>query len=177
MPGQPSNQEVLQAVQSWVRDVVIGLNLCPFARREMDSGRVRFLVAEAVCEEQLLESLHQELTILDRDDGIETTVLVHPGVLGDFGDYNDFLSLAESLLTECGWEGVYQVASFHPDYQFAGTEPEDPENATNRSPYPLLHLLREESVARAVESHPDIDSVPRRNIELMRRLAEQKSGN
>ncbi len=159
-----------KATRQWLEEIVIGLNLCPFARKELVSNRIRFVVSEADSEEGLLMDLQTELRFLDEHPDTETTLLVHPGMLADFGDYNDFLSAADGLLELLELEGVYQVASFHPDYRFAGTGPEDAENYTNRSPFPMLHLLRESSVARAVDGHPDPDAIPERNIALMEEL-------
>ncbi|MEC8429215.1 MAG: DUF1415 domain-containing protein [Pseudomonadota bacterium] len=163
-----------QPVRHWVETLVVDLNLCPFAKRELVRDRVRFAVCEANSEEALLEQLHQELILLEQDDEVETTLLIHPLVLQDFSDYNDFLNLAEGLLIQMGLEGVYQIASFHPDYQFAGTEPDDVENYTNRTPYPLMHLIREESLERAIANYPDPDNIPQRNIELVESMGEQK---
>jgi hypothetical protein len=161
-------------VRRWVESVVIDLNLCPFAAREFSSDRVRFVATEAADEEQLLVALESELELLNRESSIETTLLIHPGVLQDFYDYNEFLSLADGLLQQMKLEGVYQVASFHPNYQFGGTEPSDAENYTNRAPYPLLHIIREESLERAIARYPDIDQVPARNVELMNELGADR---
>lgn len=158
------------ATRQWLEDVVIGLNLCPFARKELVNNRIRFVVSPADSEEALLMALQQELVFLNENPATETTLLIHPDLLTDFDDYNDFLAAADGLLELLELEGVYQVASFHPDYRFADTGPEDAENYTNRSPFPMLHLLREDSVARAVDSHPDPDSIPERNIALMQQL-------
>lgn len=163
-----------QSVRHWVETLVVDLNLCPFAKRELVRDRICFAVCEASSEEALLEQLHQELLLLEQDDEVETTLLIHPLVLQDFSDYNDFLNLAEGLLIQMGLEGVYQIASFHPDYQFAGTEPDDVENYTNRTPYPLMHLIREESLERAIANYPDPDNIPQRNIELVESMGEQK---
>jgi len=158
--------------ERWLQRAVIGLNLCPFAKAVHVRGQVRFVLTEAVTPEALLEDLGAELLHL-RDtpaDVIDTTLLVHPGVLADFLDYNDFLEQADALVAELGLEGVLQVASFHPGYQFAGTGPDDIENFTNRSPYPTLHLLREDSVSRAVEAFPDPDAIVDRNVETLQRI-------
>ena len=144
------------------------MNLCPFARRELDSGRVRFHCSRAETAEGLMLDLQDELLLLAREPDIETTVLVHPGVLAVFSDYLDFLELADALLEQGGWQGEFQIASFHPDYQFEGAGPDDVENYSNRSPYPMLHLLREASLELAIDSHPDTAEIPRRNIELLR---------
>ena len=171
----PFNPETYrQAVRHWVETLVVDLNLCPFAKRELVRDRIRFAVSEACSEESLLEQLHQELLLLEQNAEVETTLLIHPLVLQDFADYNDFLNLAEGLLQQMGLEGVYQIASFHPDYQFAGTEPQDVENYTNRTPYPLMHLIREASLAQAIANYPDPDNIPQRNIELVESMGEAK---
>ena len=165
---------IIKSVAHWVDSVVVDLNLCPFAKRELINNRVRFAVTDAESEEQLLVALQAELELLDIDASVETSLLIHPNLLEDFGDYNQFLNLIDGLLIEMQFDGVFQVASFHPKYQFAGTDPDDAENFTNRSPYPLLHILREDSLERAIAVHPDIDQVPVRNIELMNRLGTKK---
>ena len=164
------SDKVINSVRRWVETVVIGLNLCPFARRELANNRVRFSVSKAVAEEQLLVDLRAELSILVEVEDIETILLIHPGVLQGFFDFNQFLTDAEMLLVEMGVEGVFQIASFHPDYQFGGSDPDDVENYTNRSPFPMLHLIREESLERAIAGYPDADEIPDRNMELMRSL-------
>ena len=166
--------EVISATRKWVEDVVVGYNLCPFAKRELVRNRVRFVVSEAETEDELLQALHSELQRLEDEPEIETSLLIHPGVLQDFGPYNEFLDAADGLLAYLDMEGVYQIASFHPDYQFAGTEPDASENYTNRSPFPMLHLLREASLEAAIDSYPDVDGIPQRNIELMNELGSEK---
>ena len=165
---------ISNSVKKWVEDMVVGLNLCPFAKRELLAGRVRFFVSEAESEEQLLMDLHSELNMLNAEDGIETTLLIHPAVLQNFSEYNQFLDYAEGLLVELELEGVYQIASFHPDYQFAETEPDDVENYTNRAPYPVLHLIREQSLERAVANYPNPEQIPERNVALLRDLGREK---
>lgn len=169
-----ADDKVIAAVRQWVESVVVSLNLCPFAKRELVKNRVRFSVTEATTEEQLLTALEAELKLLSKDSAIETTLLVHPKVLADFYDYNQFLNYADGLLVQMKLEGVYQVASFHPNYRFGGTDPEDAENYTNRSPYPLLHLIREESLERAIADFPDADQIPAHNIKLMNSLGRDK---
>ncbi len=159
-----NDRETIESVEAWVRTMVVGEHLCPFADRVLKDGRVRFTVTHATSEEALLEALAEELTRLNRDAGIETTLLIHPYVLVDFFDYNQFLDRADLLLRELDCEGVFQIASFHPDYQFADTAPDAPENYSNRSTYPLLHILREESVELAIAGYGDIEAVPSRNI-------------
>ena len=154
----------------WLERAVIGLNLCPFAKAVVAKDQVRFVLSYATTPEALLAELGEELLRL-RDtpaEQIDTTLLIHPQVLGDFLDYNDFLDDADALVEALALDGVLQVASFHPDYQFAGSAPDDVENFTNRAPYPILHLLREDSVARAVAAFPDPDAIVERNIETLR---------
>jgi hypothetical protein len=168
------NAKIVEPVRRWVETVVVGLNLCPFAKRELVKNRVRFAVTEATSEEQLLVVLQTELKYLGSEPSVETTLLIHPDVLRDFYDYNQFLGRAEGLLVQMKLEGVYQIASFHPDYQFAGTDSGDAENYTNRSPYPMLHLIREESIERAIAAYPNVDEIPARNTELMNTLGKDK---
>jgi hypothetical protein len=161
--------------RAWVERAVIGLNLCPFAKAPQVKGQVRYVASAAVDVEALLHDLIDELQRLAdaADTDIETTLLIHPHVLGDFADFNDFLDLADRAVLELGLEGVLQVASFHPQYQFADSAPEDLGNATNRSPYPTLHLLREESIDRAVASFPQAETIFEANIATMRELGAQ----
>lgn len=169
-----NDNEIIASVQHWVKSFVVELNLCPFAERELTNHRIRFALTKAEAEEELLLALQTELELLNHDCSIETTLLIHADVLQDFDAYNQFLSIADQLLRTMNLEGVYQVASFHPHYQFDGTDQDDAENYTNRSPYPLLHLLREESLAQAIAGTADIDQVPRRNIELMNRMGKDR---
>ena len=151
---------------------MIGLNLCPFAKSVYVKQQVRFVLSDASTPEALLEQLAEELLLL-RDtpaSEIDTTLLVHPDVLQDFLDYNDFLDNADAAVEALDLGGILQVASFHPAYQFAGTAPQDISNYTNRAPYPTLHLLREDSVSRAVAAFPEADSIVDRNIETLDRL-------
>ena len=159
-------------VRRWLERAVIGLNLCPFAKAVYVKDQVRIVVSDASTERALLEQLGEELALL-RDtpaEQVDTTLLVHPQVLGDFLDYNDFLDDADALIEAMDLDGVLQVASFHPQYQFAGSEPDDADNLTNRAPYPILHLLREASIDRAVAAYPDPDAIIERNIATVREL-------
>lgn len=156
-----------RATRRWVEEFVVALGLCPFAEREVQARRLRYAVSTAQSAEELLEDLARELQRLQSEPDIETTLLIHPQVLQNFDDYNDFLDYAEALLRALELEGVFQLASFHPDYRFAGTDSDDPGNYTNRSPHPMLHLLREASLERAIAAYPDVDAVPQRNIECM----------
>lgn len=171
----PSPQQVLAETAAWVDQVVIGLNLCPFAKAVQVKNQVRYVVSEATDEETLLDQLREEMNRLVATDPseVDTTLLIHPGVLNDFIDFNDFLGLAEEALEDLGHEGVLQVASFHPQYQFEGTDPDDVTNATNRSPYPTLHLLREESVDRAVAAFPEAETIFEKNIRTMEELGPE----
>ncbi|WP_339328433.1 DUF1415 domain-containing protein [Luteimonas aquatica] len=156
----------------WLERAVIGLNLCPFAKAVVAKGQVRYVLSEAETSEALLGALGEELLRL-RDTPaaeIDTTLIVHPSVLADFLDYNDFLDEADALVADLGLEGVLQVASFHPHYRFAGTEADDIGNCTNRSPWPTLHLLREDSVERAVAAFPDPDAIVSRNLDTLTQL-------
>lgn len=168
----PTEDFAINHTRAWVNRAVIGLNLCPFAKAPQVKGQVRYVLSEASEHQALLAGLIDELKLLAETpaDRIETTLLVHPQVLGDFADYNDFLGLAEAAVAELGLEGVIQVASFHPRYQFAGTAPDDLGNATNRSPYPTLHLLRERSIERAVATMDDTDAIVEANIDTLRRM-------
>ncbi|MFZ5636060.1 MAG: DUF1415 domain-containing protein [Pseudomonadota bacterium] len=159
----------LAATRRWLERAVIGLNLCPFAKAVYVRHQVRFVLSDAELEDDLLEELGEELLRL-RDapaEEIDTTLLVHPRVLTDFLDFNDFLDRVDALIEALALEGILQVASFHPDYMFADTEPDDPGNGTNRAPYPTLHLLREASIDRAVAAYPDPDAIVRRNLGTM----------
>ena len=169
------NDIVVAATLNWLEKVVIGLNLCPFAKAVYAREQIRIVVSRARNSDALLEDLERELKILAATDPeqIDTTLLIHPEVLKDFLDYNDFLDLCDSVIEELELDGILQVASFHPQYQFAGTEIADAANFTNRSPYPTLHLLREDSVTRAVETFPDMDGIYERNIATMQRLGKE----
>lgn len=167
-----SHQEIIDAVSSWLERAVIGLNLCPFAKAVHSRGQIRYAVSEAAEPEQLVRDLSEELQRLHDCDPavIDTTLLIHPWILDDFSEYNEFLGIAELIVSSMGLEGKIQIASFHPDYQFADTRRDDITNFTNRSPYPILHLLREDSIARAVASYPDPDDIYKRNIATLAKL-------
>jgi hypothetical protein len=168
------NDLIINSIKIWVEKMVVGLNLCPFAKKEVIRNRVRYVNSTATTQEQLLMNIKSELELLNDDKSIETTLLIHPKTLDDFYDYNEFLAYADDLLVDMDLDGTYQIASFHPDYQFGGTAINDAENFTNRSPYPMLHLIREESLEQAVANYPNIDKVPTRNIELMKKIGTEK---
>ncbi len=169
------DQDPIALTRRWLERAVIGLNLCPFAKAVHVKGQVRFVLSEATTPEVLLEELVTELAWLRDADPqtTDTTLLIHPLVLNDFLDYNDFLDAADAAIESLDLEGVLQVASFHPDYQFAGTAPDDIGNYSNRSPFPTLHLLREASVSRAVDTFPDADGIVDRNIATLEKLGHE----
>lgn len=168
----PPAEDPIAAIRLWLERIVIGLNLCPFAKAVYVKDQVRFVLSDATTPEALVEQLAEELVLL-RDtpaEEIDTTLIVHPQVLTDFLDYNDFLDNADAAVEALDLQGILQVASFHPDYQFDGVAADDASNYTNRAPYPTLHLLREDSVARAVDAFPDPDVIVERNIQTLDRI-------
>ena len=174
MSASPEDPSITET-RAWVERVVIGLKLCPFAPAPALKGTIRYAMSEAETPEALLEDLATELQrLVDAPpERIETTVLIHPRVLQDFADFNDFLDIADEALQTMGLEGEIQIASFHPQYQFAGTGFDDIGNETNRSPYPTLHLLREESVARAVDAFGDTRSISTDNLATLEKLGPE----
>ena len=167
-----TSDEIILATRTWLERAVIGLNLCPFAKAVHVHNRVRYCVSGAQSTAALLDDLLSELRTLKAaaPDEYETTLLIHPYVLTEFIEYNHFLRTAEATVAKRGLDAEFQIASFHPHYQFADAGPEDIENYTNRSPYPTLHLLREASIARAVAAFPDAAAIYEKNIETLRRL-------
>jgi hypothetical protein len=168
------DEPFIRATQAWLTSIIIAHNICPFAQREQERGSIRFSVDQQTDIDACLLNLILECDRLDTDTDIETTLLIYAHAFKSFDDYLDFLAVAEDLLIDQGYEGIYQLASFHPDYCFEGASQDDPANYTNRSPYPMLHLLRETSIDRAVSSYPDVDNIPQRNIELTRSLGLAK---
>ncbi len=169
---QTSVETIISQTEEWLEKAVIGLNLCPFAKPVHVKKQIRYTVSRAKTMEELLEDLVAELQFLQNTDPdkIETTLLIHPQILTDFLEFNDFLEVADEALVELDMVGEIQIASFHPQYQFEGTTPEDIENYTNRSPYPTLHLLREDSLEKAIESYPDTEEIFKQNIETLKKL-------
>ena len=167
-----SHDEVVATTQRWLERAVIGLNLCPFAKAVHVKKQIRYSVTEATTVDALLSALASELTFLAEADAdtLDTTLLIHPQVLVDFIDYHFFLTEADALIKRLGLRGIIQIASLHPGFEFAGSAPDDIENYTNRAPYPMLHLLREASVERAVAAFPEAARIFERNIETMQRL-------
>ena len=174
MPARPDDASIVET-RAWVERVVIGLKLCPFAPAPALRGLIRYATSDAETPEALLEDLATELHRLvgSLPEEVETTLLIHPRVMQDFRDFNDFLDVADEMLRVLGLEGEIQIASFHPHYQFAGTGSDDIGNATNRSPYPTLHLLREESIARAVDSFGDTRNISAANLETLEKLGAE----
>lgn len=167
-----TQEQAIVQTQAWLERAVIGLNLCPFARAVQAKNQIRYVVCDSAEPEVLLAALCEELQHLAQANPAEldTTLLIHPRVLSDFLDYNDFLDLADAALEDLGLAGVLQVASFHPQYQFEGTLADDVTNASNRSPYPTLHLLREDSVERAVAAFPQAEAIFEANLKTLRAL-------
>nr|WP_319554379.1 DUF1415 domain-containing protein [uncultured Vibrio sp.] len=177
----PTNQTtdlnaITQQVDQWLNDVVIGLNLCPFAAKPQRKKQIKIFVSEASQEEALLEDILLQLIELSNTEPekLETTLVVVPNMLDDFWDYNLFIDWVEGLIKQQNWEGIFQVATFHPDYCFGGAEPEDDENLTNRSPYPIFHLIREESMEKVLKHYPDPESIPDNNIARVSALSEEE---
>lgn len=170
MQGNSTEEDVIRATINWLNAVVVGLNFCPFAGREVKRGSIRYRVLREMGMEASLEALISECRFLDTHSETETTLIIFPDTLSDFDDFLDFLEIANQLMDEQGYEGIYQLASFHPDYLFADTDDKDPANYTNRSPYPMLHLIREASIEAALTSYPDPEQIPERNIQHAREL-------
>jgi hypothetical protein len=164
-----SDEDVIAATRQWIEKAVIGLNLCPFAKAVYVKNQVRFVVSHAPHLDGLLEDLDRELDFLAAADpeAVDTALLIHPTLLTDFLDFNDFMQLADAAVDEHGLDGVIQIASFHPRFQFEGTAPDDISNFTNRAPFPTLHLLREASIERAVAAFPQAETIYERNIETL----------
>lgn len=165
----------IAATKLWLEKAVIGLNLCPFAKGVHIKDQIRYFVSQATTPEELVRDLVAELEVLAEanPEKIDTTLLIHPFVMGDFLDYNDFLEVADATLEELDLDGILQIASFHPLYQFEGSQLDDIENFTNRSPFPTLHLLREESIDKAVEAFPEAEDIYEKNIQTLQALGHE----
>jgi hypothetical protein len=168
--------DFIEKTKSWIQTFVIGLNICPFASHPFREDKIRYCLEESGSVEKLVETLMEELNFLQKNKNIEieTSILIHPNVLTDFLDYNDFLSVAEAVLEEMDLAGEIQIASFHPEYQFAGETKNAPSNYVTRSPFPMLHLIRESSVTKAIEIHPDVKQVPYDNIKKLNELGLER---
>lgn len=167
--------EIIANTESWLERAVIGLNLCPFAKSVFVKKQVRYALTAASTADELLAELENELNLLASTEPAEldTTLLIHPQAMTDFLDYHFFLAEVDAMNRNLGFDGVFQIASLHPQYEFAGSEPDDIANFTNRSPYPTLHLLRESSIDRAVAAFPDAANIFERNIETMERIGHE----
>ena len=174
-PTPESASEVIAATQGWLERAVIGLNLCPFAKAVHVKRQIRYAVTGAQTADELLAELEHELQILAATDPemLDTTLLIHPEVMGDFLDFHFFLAEADAAIRRLELDGVIQIASLHPQYEFAGSDADDIANYTNRAPYPTLHLLREASIDRAVAAFPDAADIFERNIETLRKLGHE----
>jgi len=170
------SESVKQDVILWLNSVVIGLNLCPFSGKPTRENRVRFHICMATTEEDVLQELAAEIELLDATPSseTETTLVIIPHALQDFFNYTQCLNWAQSQLKRQGWQGIYQLASFHPNYCFAGAEPGDAENLTNRAPYPIIHIIREASLEKALEYFEGVDTIPDRNKVCVEALSEEQ---
>lgn len=165
---------IKQQTENWLKSIIIHFNICPFAKAVVDKNAVYYCVDESQKTEENLQTLIEEVQRLDNDSEIETTLLIYASAFADFDDYLDYLAMANQLLEMQGYEGVYQLASFHPSYCFEGADESDAANYTNRSPYPMLHLLREASIEKALEYYPNPEKIPEQNIKLTRALGLEK---
>jgi hypothetical protein len=169
-----NTKEIIKQTVFWLRSFIIEYNICPFARQEYERGSIHYAVINSNNTKQCLQLVFEECISLDAKTEIETTLIIFPDLFTQFEDFLDFLALAESLLIEQNYEGIYQLASFHPYYCFEGISPMDPANYTNRSPYPMLHLIRESSLEQALQSFPHPEKIPERNIILTRQMGQKK---
>lgn len=167
------DEAIIQQTRNWIRSFIVKFNICPFAKKELNRGSLRLQLARPEKIEQGLEELIMELALLDKQTSIETTLLIYPDLFRDFFHYLDFVNLAEHLLIESGYEGIYQLASFHPEYCFADVDFDDVSNYTNRSPYPMIHILREDSVEKAIAYYGNTDKIPEKNIATMHQLGKE----
>lgn len=164
------DQDIIKQTRCWVKMVIVGNNFCPFARRELERGSIRYSVKHSKDLASALQAVMDECAQLDANDAIETTLLIFAECFQDFEDYLELVELADGLMADQGYESIYQVASFHPDYCFAGAEHNDAANYTNRSPYPMLHFIREASMEQVLNKYPEPEKIPERNIEHAREL-------
>ena len=168
---------IIKQTKKWLEDIVIKHNFCPFAKRELLRDSIRFHVVDSSDMAEALQALADEFFYLDHQEATETTLVIFPQGFNHFDDYLGLVELANALLEDQEYSGIYQLASFHPDYCFEGSDNNDPANYTNRSPYPTLHIIRESSLARAIERHPDAEGIPERNIDYARELGLEKCRN
>lgn len=161
------NSDVLNSTEQWVKRVIVKYNICPFAKREVDRGSIRYCEEDSTEIEGVLERLTQECLYLDTHSETETTLLVMSEACSDFEHFLDLVYLSNHLLQMSHYQGVYQLAHFHPEYCFEGESSEAASNYSNRSPYPTLHIIRESSMEKAIAGHPDVDAIPDRNIAFL----------
>jgi len=169
-----TDEMIAQHTLNWIRSFIIAYNICPFAKQVVENGTLNIEVIDAEDTAAMLEAVMIAVRQLDEHPHLETTLLVLPAITGDFYDYLDLAELADTLLFEHDYEGVYQLATFHPQYCFAGVLADDVTNFTNRSPYPMLHILREDSVEKAIAYHGNTEDIPDDNIATMRQLGMEK---
>lgn len=167
-----NNEDIKKHTQQWLNEVVIGLQLCPFAKKPFHQDTIRYIASKSLSDEERINELISECRNLDENRSIETTLIVYGKALSDFFDYSHFIEWANTTLKKNNWQGIYQIATFHPKYVFSNTENNDRGNLTNRSPYPIIHLLREETLQAVIESFPDTESIPEKNIETMNALTD-----
>lgn len=169
----PTNS-IIKQTENWLTTFIIEYSICPFAKRPHELGRINYCVIESTSIEHCLKAVFDQCLLLDKQEKIETTLIIYPNYFSQFSDYLDFLTMAESFLAEQNYQGIYQLASFHPQYIFEGENTMDPSNYTNRSPYPMLHLIREASLEHELKSYPHPELIPQRNIKLTRELGLEK---
>lgn len=169
------DEHVIDETKKWLETFIVSLNICPFAKREIERNSLKIQVAQAQKMQEALEELLLEMVFLDKNTSVETTLLIFPSLFRDFFDYLDFVDYAELLIQKQEYEGVYQLATFHPDYCFADTDFDDVSNYTNRSPYPMIHLLREDSLEKAIDYYGDTENIFENNIATLRKLGLKKT--
>lgn len=168
------DETIIKHTVNWVQNIIVDFNFCPFAGREVAHNKIRYVVDRASTHQERLHHLINECLHLDNNTATETTLIIFPDGLDKFEDFLDFIHLAEALMEQQGYEGIYQLAHFHPRYQFENTDIDDAANYTNRSPYPMLHLIREASIEQALKTYPHPEAIPERNIELARKNGKLK---
>lgn len=168
----PNEINIINSVKYWIEKTIIGFNFCPFAKREFDNDKIHYEVVDDGNVAEQLHALVNEFQRLNNNESVETTIIIYLIGLESFFDYLDFLEVANQLLADEGYEGVYQLASFHPDYCFSDVKQDDPSNYTNRSPYPVIHIIREASLERVLAKYPNPELIPLKNIELARLKGE-----
>ncbi len=169
-----STQSIIQHTKNWVNDIVIGINLCPFASRPFQDNSIEYTVDTGDSLTRHLQQLAESFARLDNNEGIETSLLIYPDAYENFDNYLELLDFANHLLDDLNYTGIYQIASFHPDYRFAGSEDNDASNFSNRSPYPMLHLIRESSLEKAIANYPNSEQIPENNIKKLRKTGYKK---